>query len=90
VRAVAQLAFVIALLSGCGGNDKEQQATVPLFVGLKQSVALQAAEQSGLSVEVRHETNSDIPVGFVYLQSVREGTSVDVGSTVKLSVSRGP
>jgi beta-lactam-binding protein with PASTA domain len=46
-----------------------------MLVGLKQSVASQAARQAGLRPEVTYvEPTSAAPKGFVYSQSIREGS----------------
>jgi len=89
VRAVALLVLIVALLSGCGGSDSSSVA-VPVLVGLRESRATQFAEQIGLKPEVMHGRDEDMRTGFVYSQSVREGSMVDEGDTIKLWVSTGP
>ena len=47
VRAVALLALVVALLTGCGGDDSSS-VVVPYVVGLSEPNAIQATEEAGL------------------------------------------
>ena len=61
---------------------------VPSVVGLTQSSAQNALEARGLGVSVAEE-ESDKPKGEVLRQSPPGGSSVDEGTTVTLTVSKG-
>jgi beta-lactam-binding protein with PASTA domain len=60
-----------------------------MLVGLKESVATQAARQAGLRPDVTYGRPDDrnVPEGVVYSQSIREGSIAEDGDTVTLWVS---
>lgn len=87
MRAVALLFLIAALAAGCGGSDSS--VDVPTFVGLRASVATDAAEQFGLKPEVTHGKSSEIRKGFVYSQTLKAGSKAREGDTLTLSVSTG-
>ena len=68
------------------GPDRVQ---VPNLVGLSRNSAESALDRVGLDVQVDEE-NSEEPVGEVIRQSPAQGTLVDKGSRVTLTVSKGP
>jgi hypothetical protein len=88
VRAVALLLLTVALLSGCGGSEASS-VVVPALVGLRESLATQTAEGKGLKAEVTHGPDKDMRKGFVYSQSIREGSIAHEGDTIKIVVSTG-
>jgi eukaryotic-like serine/threonine-protein kinase len=65
-----------------------ESVEVPSVVGLTQSSAQNALEARGLGVSVAEE-ESDKPKGEVLRQSPTGGSSVEEGSTVTLTVSKG-
>jgi serine/threonine-protein kinase len=65
------------------------QVEVPAVVGQTRSAAEQQLSASGLE-STASEENSDRPAGEVISQSPDAGTEVDPGSTVELTVSKGP
>ena len=88
MRAVVLLFLIAALTAGCGGSDASS-VDVPTFVGLRASVATDAAEQFGLKPEVTHGKSSEIRKGFVYSQTLKAGSKAREGDTLTLSVSTG-
>jgi serine/threonine-protein kinase len=67
------------------GNDK---ATVPNVIGLKEDVAAQRIDDSGLK-SVPRTGQSDRPQGVVFAQKPGAGTQLDEGQTVTISISAG-
>jgi beta-lactam-binding protein with PASTA domain len=67
------------------GNDK---ATVPNVIGLKEDVAAQRIDDSGLK-SVPRTGQSDRPQGVVFAQAPGAGTQLDEGQTVTISISAG-
>lgn len=88
VRAVALLALVVALLTGCGGDDSS--VVVPYVVGLSEPNAIQVTEEAGLTPLVERGPTTDADKGFVYSQFPREGSVADEGQILTIRVSEGP
>jgi serine/threonine-protein kinase len=65
------------------------QVTVPGVVGQQEDVARGTLQDAGLNVS-RQLVNSDVPKGEVTAQAPGPGTTVDKGSRVTLTVSKGP
>ena len=63
--------------------------TVPNVVGLSESSAINAISSRGLSVSVVREYNETMANGNVIRQNPASGTTVNTGSTVTITVSRG-
>ena len=70
------------------GKKPADQVTVPSVTGTGQAYAISALSARGLFYEEVTQT-SDQPSGTVISVEPGEGTSVDIGSTVKLYVSDG-
>ncbi|MDY5845786.1 MAG: Stk1 family PASTA domain-containing Ser/Thr kinase [Bariatricus sp.] len=70
------------------GKKPADQVKVPTVTGKKLADAISALSARGLSYEEEPQT-SDLPSGTVISVDPGEGTSVDIGSTVKLYVSDG-
>jgi serine/threonine-protein kinase len=86
--AVALVAGIVALLRSTTGPPAP--VDVPNFVGMGRLQAERAAEGAGLDVTFTEEHRDDAPKGKVAAQSVKPGTSVVPGSTVRLVLSLGP
>jgi beta-lactam-binding protein with PASTA domain/predicted Ser/Thr protein kinase len=84
-NAVVQKGSEVRLLVSSGAP----QVHVPGVVGQDEDVARGALEDAGLKVS-RTLTTSDAPKGQVTAQDPAAGTSVDKGSRVTLTVSKGP
>jgi beta-lactam-binding protein with PASTA domain len=67
------------------GDDK---TTVPNVIGLKEDVAAQRIDDSGLD-SVPRTGQSDRPQGVVFAQKPGAGTQLDKGQTVTISISAG-
>jgi serine/threonine-protein kinase len=67
------------------GSDK---TTVPNVIGLKEDVAAQRIDDSGLKA-VPRTGQSDRPQGVVFAQAPGAGTQLDKGQTVTISISAG-
>jgi len=89
VRAVAFLAVFLALVAACGGTESST-VVVPLVVGLREPLATQVTEQAGLKPAITYGPDSDTPQGFVYWQSIREGSTAHEGDMLTIRVSTGP
>jgi len=87
VPAVALLALIVALSTGCGSESSS--VVVPYVVGLQESLATQTADGAGLKPEIQYGANTDVPKGFVYSQSMREGSMAEEGETLAIWVSTG-
>ncbi len=68
---------------------KSEKIEVPTLIGVEVEDARSTLEQSGLVVQVRR-VNSNAPLGQVLEQDPIAGDKVSSGSTVKLTVSKGP
>ena len=88
MRAVALFALIVALVTGCGG-DESSGTVVPYLVGLQEPLATQVVEEAGLQPTVTYGPGRDIREGFVYSQNPREGSIVEDGETVTLRVATG-
>jgi len=62
---------------------------VPVVVGEQRSVAIEELRSRGLSPAVQ-ERDDDAPAGQVVQQSPSAGTRLQSGSTVTITISRGP
>jgi len=65
-------------------------AKVPDVVGKKQAEAEAAITAAGFKVKVKEDFNDTIALGVVIRQSPDSGVSVDAGSTITITVSKGP
>jgi beta-lactam-binding protein with PASTA domain len=63
---------------------------IPAVRGLSIADARAALEGEGLLVEVQERTNATVPAGDAVKTDPGDGTEVEVGSTVILTVSSGP
>jgi beta-lactam-binding protein with PASTA domain/serine/threonine protein kinase len=63
---------------------------VPLVEGLREGQAVELIEEAGLEADVEERPSSEVDDGVVIEQSPREGTQVQQGSTVMITVSTGP
>jgi eukaryotic-like serine/threonine-protein kinase len=66
-----------------------QQVSIPTLVGLTQQQAIDALTGAGLVVGTITPKDSDQPTGTVIAADPKEGTMVDKGSSVALTVSSG-
>jgi beta-lactam-binding protein with PASTA domain len=89
VRVVALVAVLVALMPACGGTESPA-VVVPLVVGLREPLATQVAEQAGLKPTVTYRPDGDTRKGFVFWQSIREGSTAHEGDTLTIRVSTGP
>jgi len=67
----------------------EDTRSVPTVEGLPVDQAVERLEDDGFDVDATTEPN-DAPTGTVFAQDPSAGTEVEQGSTVRISVSRGP
>ncbi len=71
--------------------SKGKGVTVKKYIGSQNPCGGSSCSIDGLNVTVETEANySSVPLGQVTAQSVAEGTTVANGSSIKLTVSRGP
>ncbi len=90
LAALAALgALAWGLLSGLG-DEETPQASVPAVVGLPEPTALARIAQAELVAESTTAASDTVPEGEVISQEPEEGTQVDVGTTVRITVSAGP
>ena len=62
---------------------------VPNVVGIKQELAVVKIQDAGLTPNVVHEANEDVPAGVVADQDPGAGNRIDKGNTVTILVSKG-
>jgi serine/threonine-protein kinase len=68
----------------------KETTSVPELVGLTEEEALAAIRASGLTLEtIQREYSSDVEEGLVISQQPETGTTVELGSSVTITVSRG-
>jgi eukaryotic-like serine/threonine-protein kinase len=85
---IAGAALLGIFLSGGGGTD---QVKVPTLAGLSQDAAEQQLHTAGLEVgELRQEFSDDVKQGQVISSDPAAGQDVAKGSSVVLTVSKGP
>ena len=90
VLLLAAIAFLIFQLASGGRTPAVDQVTVPNFVGLDSTTATQRATALGLTLTPTGQASSDHPEGQVLAQDPIEGTKVDPGSAIKITVATGP
>lgn len=83
--------FIILLLSGVFTNNKVKTVTVPSVVGLNQVSAIDAIDAAGLVIDypIVEEYTKDTSKDIVISIFPSEGSTVDKGSKVKLTISSG-
>ena len=67
-----------------------EPVTVPRVVELTEAKAVEALKTAGLKAEIAREYDRRVPEGTVVSQQVAPGTTVGRGSTVRITVSKGP
>lgn len=87
MRGLALLSLTITLLPACGGSESSP-VVVPAVVGLKQSLAAQAAKEVGLKMQIEHGRDK-VCRGWVYSQTPRDGSIAKKGDTLTFRVSTG-
>ena len=90
--AAALLALGLLVLPSLlgGGTPPTPQVPVPKVVNLPAPQASAKLTTAGLKVSQTQDTSPDVKAGLVMLQSPVDGTRVDKGSTVTITVSTGP
>jgi eukaryotic-like serine/threonine-protein kinase len=89
IGLLAAVAFLVfQLLSGPPGPTEPSEVTVPQFVGTLLVDAERQADDLGLVLEPTIEP-SDQPAGTITGQEPPEGTVVDPGATVRVTVAEG-
>lgn len=71
------------------GKEPLQQVVVPNVVGMTRSAAESLLESKGLKAAAS-SVDSDKPVGEIVKQSTASGVSVSPGTSITISVSKGP
>ena len=89
VLLLAAIAFLVFQLAGGGGQRRDEQVTVPNFVGMDSATANQQATALGLTLTPTGQVASDHPEGQVLSQDPPAGTKVDTGTAVKVTVATG-
>jgi len=87
---LALAAFVVVKLTSGPGPSTAPQVQVPSFVGKTFDQAKAAATALGLKVEQAAFESSSAAVGTVTKQDPVEGTTVDQGTTVELTMAISP
>lgn len=77
-------------VSGTFTSTTLSGVAAPDVVGDAQAAASSAIEAEGLVAQVRRAYSISVPAGVVISQSPSASTEVDPGSTVSITVSRGP
>jgi serine/threonine-protein kinase len=71
-------------------SDGPAQVRVPPVVGVSADAAKSRLKKAGLKAQGSRQSSDSVPKGIVISASPDEGSTVDVGSTVALTVSNGP
>lgn len=72
-------------------SSGKQQATVPNLIGMTTDGASAALQLKGLSLgNVTYSYSSSTPSGAISSQTITAGTNVDSGTSVDVTVSKGP
>jgi eukaryotic-like serine/threonine-protein kinase len=71
-------------------SDGPAQVRVPPVTGISADAAKSRLKKAGLKPNAHRESSDSVPTGVVISSSPDEGSTVDVGSTVALTVSNGP
>lgn len=74
----------------CNLHDQQREGTVPDVTGMEEGAASSAIRAAGFSVVVSYVNSSLVPQGRVVGQSPPGGTVMSTGSTVAITVSKGP
>ena len=70
-------------------SEGQETVTVPNVIGLSQSDATAQLQAAGLETKVNEEYNASAPAGQVTAQSPDAGVTIDAGSRVTITVSKG-
>lgn len=73
-----------------GGEDERETVVMPNVTGNSEDAARTILEEMGLVVKVETEEHSDHGDGEVLYQDIEQGTDVEKGTTVTLTVNRLP
>lgn len=87
IIAAIVIAFIVSKISNNSAGDDRVQ--VPQFINMEIS---QVREQYGdiFQIQTNEENNNDYAEGIVFKQGTEQGTSVKKGTTIILTVSKGP
>lgn len=80
---------VIRLTLAPDENLLKEQVEVPDLVGLEESKAVEKVEKAGLIASVIYASSESVKQGYVIRQNPANGSMVDRGFTVTITVSRG-
>ena len=82
----SQTAITLTVSSG------QEMVNVPRIIGQSRNDAVAALNEAGLKYSIKEESgyNDSVPAGQVTDVSPGEGTSVVVGSSVNVTISKGP
>lgn len=67
-----------------------EKIQLPSLVGLSAKEAEKQLKEMGFAVSITEEFSNSVEKGVVISQSVPQGTAADKGSTITLTVSKGP
>jgi beta-lactam-binding protein with PASTA domain/tRNA A-37 threonylcarbamoyl transferase component Bud32 len=85
-NTMAEEGSTVTLIVSTGPGE----AAVPTVVGMPRREAERAVRDAGFRVDVERVYSDEVDEGLVISTSPPEGTSVELGTTVTLRVSRGP
>ena len=73
-------------------SSGQEMVNVPRIIGQSRNDAVAALNEAGLKYSIKEESgyNDSVPAGEVTDVSPGEGTSVAVGSSVNVTISKGP
>lgn len=70
-------------------GEKVKKVKVPDFTRMTEEAANRLAEQLGLILKIVQEENDTVDKGYVFWQSVKDGTEVDAKEVITIKVSKG-
>lgn len=78
--------FTVSLIVSSGAKD----SNVPNVIDQKEAEAIEMITNNGFAVGAVDEEFSEMPAGIVINQSPRSGTDLKEGSSIDITISKGP
>jgi len=74
----------------CPLHQPENEIIVPSVIGLVEKEAVAAIKKAGLNPVISYAYSSAVVSGVVFMQSPKAGATVQPGSPVSITISKGP
>ena len=88
---VVAIAFTIMMILSLSTPPRPRMVAIPNIVGMTFAQAREELESVGLtlSTSVRYELTDDIDFGLIFAVRPLEGTEVEIGTSISVSISNG-